>query len=180
MPKNATLNNWFIIRLYHHSRFAFVIVALYLILYAFFFIKKMDMVVFPYNSMFAIDFSDNNTSETYQLKIDGKAVRFTNKWWWKKDFMETSLKRYALLLHDTPYIEKYIAYAYANKSYRELFLNQLKPSTTDKSKWLFWYAKFGNVNLKKGQVFSIWQYRLHFEKEIISIDSSLIFTQSFK
>ena len=138
------------------------------------------MVVFPYNSMFAIDFSNNNRSETYQLKINGNAVRFTDKWWWKKDFMETSLKRYALLLQDTPYIEKYIAYAYANKPYTELFLTQLKPSATDKSRWLFWYAKFGNVAFKSDQVFSIWQYRLNFEKEIISIDSSLIFTQTLK
>ena len=98
---------------------------LYIFMYAFFFMKKMDMVMFPYNSMFSIDFSNDYSTNTYHLKVDDQPVNFTHYWWWKKDFMETSLRTYVSLLNDVPYIEKYIAYAYANKPYRELLLQQL-------------------------------------------------------
>lgn len=137
------------------------------------------MVLFPYNSMFSIDFTKDYQTDTYQLKINDKPVQYTQQWWWKKDFMETSLRNYALQLHDVPYIEKYILYAYAHTSYRELLLKQLKPSLTDHH-WLIWYAGFGKMPVKDNAIVSIWKYHLVFNEQTIIIDSIEVFNQKLQ
>lgn len=179
MRKNFNLKKLFIIRLYHHSKLAFVLIMLYIFMYAFFFFKKMDMVMFPYNSMFSIDFTNDYSTDTYQLKLDDQPVNFTHQWWWKKDFMETSLRTYVSMLNDVPYIEKYINYAYANKPYHQLLLQQLKPSLNN-HRWLAWYANFGNQKTNASTVFSIWKYHLFFSNGAIAIDSSLLLHQKLQ
>ncbi len=159
--------------MYQHSKPAFVVVALYILLYALLFVKKMDMVMFPYNSMFSVDFTRDYNTDTYQLKLDDRPVTYTHLLWWKKDFMETSLRNYVLLLNREPYIEKYIQYAYANTPYSKFLLKQLKPSMHDHS-WLKWYASFGNKETSAYTMFSIWKYHLTFNGNSIHIDSSLV------
>ena len=50
--------------------------------------KKMDTVFTPYNGMFAFVNNKPDQTSTIAMKLDGKAIVYTNKLWWKKDFFE--------------------------------------------------------------------------------------------
>ena len=103
------------------------------------------MLFFPYNSMYAIDFTKKNTASTYALKINGSPVKITNNLYWKKDLLETSLNAYCRYLqHDhTVFLNDYISYKFKNKRISDLLLSRLIPDKAEALQWPLWYAQAG-------------------------------------
>ena len=102
----------------------------------------MDMIFFPYNNMYAIDFNKANTASTYALKINAIPVTITKNLYWKKDFLETSLNAYCTYIKhgNKLFLDEYIKYRFQNERLQTFLINKLTPDKIDTAKWLYWYA----------------------------------------
>ena len=87
------MSSTFLYKLLKHSKWAFVCVILYIVLYVVLMFKKMDTAMFPYNNMYS-EPQHAQTTCCY-LKINGKRINYTQFIYWKKDFLEQSVTKYA-------------------------------------------------------------------------------------
>lgn len=149
--------------------------VLFMICYTILFYKKMDMVFFPYNSMYTIDFTKSNKAVTYTMKINGNIVKITNQPYWKKDFLETSLAGYCnYILHDrTVFLDNYINQKFRNEQARNILLNRLTPGKTAAINWPRWYARFAGYTIPENAAIELWQYDLSYEKGNAVLTDSL-------
>jgi len=172
----------FLYRLFKHSKWAFAFIVLFLIFYAISFYKKMDMIFFPYNSMYAIDFTRANTASTYALKINGNPVKITNNLYWKKDLLETSLNAYCRYLkHDNNiFLNYYIVYRFKNKMIRELLLSRLIPGKKEARQWPLWYARTAGYEIPDTTTLEFMQYDFLFcNNKALLKDSTSIYKTIF-
>ena len=172
----------FLYRLFKHSRTGFVLIALFLICYATSFYKKMDMIFFPYNSMYTIDFTKTNTTSTYAVKINNNPVKITNHLYWKKDFLETSLNAYCRYIKQDHkvFLDDYIAYKFKNKTVSDFLLNRLVPDKSTTLQWSAWYAHSAGYEVPPGAAIEFMQYDFLLEnnnallKDSLSIHKTII------
>lgn len=157
------MKKWYLYRLFQHSRFWFLLAVLFIITYGVLYSKKMSMMLFPYNSMYSIDFYHNKTGEMYAMKVDGRVVPITDKWYWKKDFLETSLRGFVHYTEDSNrvFLDHYIPYKFHRNSTRQFLLSKLTPGQIDAHQWAKWYLKFAGERIAPGQNLEVYTY--HFE-----------------
>ncbi len=138
----------------------------------------MDMVFFPYNSMYAIDFKKNNTAATYAIKINGEPVKITHQPYWKKDMLETSLYGYCkYIMHDrTVFLDDYINRKFSNEQARNILLRGLTPGKTGTGNWPYWYGKFAGYVVPVNAAIELWQYNFSYENgQAVLTDSISIY-----
>lgn len=152
----------YLIRLYRHSRMGFIVVILFMLTYAWFLRKKMDMMYFPFNAMFAYERTGQDTILVYRLKLNDNPLNYTQFPYWKKDFLETSLRVYAHYLQAgrQVYAGQYILDKWGRKGWGDLMMKNLTPLDLDDQKQLAWYATFAGARLKTGDQVSLQYYRL--------------------
>ena len=137
------------------------------------------MILFPYNAMYSVDFYHNTKSSMYVMKIDNKAVLVTDKWYWKKDFLETSLRGFAHYVSDSDrvYMDHYIKNSFHSSGVQNYLLRALTPGKIKKLNWARWYADFAGASYQEQSMFVL----KRFDYEITGlgfqlIDSSEIWT----
>ena len=136
----------------------------------------MDMLLFPYNNMFALSADKNMTAITYGMKLNGNSIFYTHQPYWKKDFLEMAVSKYAhyverdnkVLLNEY-LIEK--KWPNAAKSFLE---NRLTPYNAEY--WPVWYCNFAGYSVSPDATIEIYAYRFDYKNSIPSIiDSSLVY-----
>lgn len=167
----------FVYRLYNHSRPAFITFVIFIAVYSYLFLKKMDMTVFAYNSMF-VSSMEPKLTDAYVLKINGQIVPTSHHLWWKKDFLESSLIGYSTYLEreQKTYLQQYLAHKIADQKIKEFLLNRLTAKQVNPMDFLNNYAKEAGHPLQKGDKVEIIQYQLEFlDSKVIRKDSPVIF-----
>ena len=120
----------------------------------------MDMVFFPYNSMYSVDFSKKNTATTYAMKVNGKLIKITHQPYWKKDLLETSLYGYCkYITHDrTVFLNDYIDRKFSNTQTRNILLKGLTAGKASHISWPHWYARSAGYEFPAGSLIELCQY----------------------
>lgn len=169
------MNNSFLYRLFQHSKTGFLIVVAFIICYAVFFSKKMDSVIFPYNSMFAVEFKTSASPEVYAVKINNVPVKITNNLYWKKDFLEESLNNYGRYKKngDMLYMDNYLRAKIPDSSGRAFMAERLIPTKDAMERWLPWYIRFAGYQVEKGATIELISYHLDFSSNNVTIKDSL-------
>jgi hypothetical protein len=173
------LKQTYLYRLFIHSKIGFVIVLLILSFYIVTFHKGMDMIFFPYNGMFAIDFETTNKAFTYAINLNGKMVHITDKLYWKKDFLESSLNNYAGYIKNeqTLYLENYLKQKNAGKG----ALRNLLPQKELASHWPLWFISFAGYSYSMPVKVEIVQYNYVFKDgKAVLTDSASVYSNYFK
>lgn len=172
----------FLYRLLKHSPVAFVLVLLFLGFYTVTFYKKMDMAFFPYNNMYAIDFTNTMASSTYAMKLNGELIKITDNRYWKKDLLETSLYAYArYMLHNRKvFMDDYINYRFHNEQVRDILLKGLTPDTEAAVNWPRWYIRFSGYKIPANASLELMQYNFNYDtgravlKDSVSIYNTIL------
>lgn len=167
----------FIYKLYSHSRPAFIFVAAFLLLYAFFFFKKMDMTFFAYNSMFVSKLPARQTS-AYALKVNDRIVPISGKLWWRKDFLESSLNGFSAFLQNerSTYLRQFLTTRIKNPVSKQFFLSRLTPQDADAADFISHYAAVAGIRLQPADKIEIVEYTLQFSSNAVErTDSGTIY-----
>ncbi|MFT3912003.1 MAG: hypothetical protein QM737_21440 [Ferruginibacter sp.] len=142
----------------------------------------MDAVFFPYNSMFAIDFTKKYTASAYSVKVNGAIVPITQHLYWKKDFLEETLINYCRYKknHDVLFMDNYLDQRVLDKEKKEFLSSRLTPDKSGLDQWPFWYIHFAGYTIPPGATVELFQYDLIFENNAVTIkDSASIYKTSF-
>ncbi len=135
------------------------------------------MVLFPYNAMFSVQPAAAWHTDTYAIKLDDSIIHITAFPYWKKDFLEMSLRNYALYRQQGQvlYMHQYLA---ANSWLPKEISNKLVPQKKEAIKWPGWYLHYAGYKSRGEHRLDIIHYRLNFEQGKPTIeDSSVILTQ---
>lgn len=168
----------FLYRLFRHSKPAIILAVCFILFYAVSISKKMDMIFFPYNNMYAIDFSGNTTTHTYALKINGNPVKITGNLYWKKDMLETSLNGYCRYIKHgrKVFLHDYIPYKFKNEQLQHVLVEKLTPDEHLAYKWPYWFARTAGYPLKPGDDIEFMEYRFNLsDGKAVIFDSSSIY-----
>lgn len=171
----------FLYRLFKHSKWAFAFVVLFIGWYCVSFSKKMDMIFFPYNSMYAVDARGMEAITTYAMKINGNPVKITHNPYWKKDLLETSLNIYCRYLqHDrNVFLNDYLSYRFSNENVRAFLTERLTPGKTTAAQWPLWFAAAAGYKVPTRASVEFMQYDFVFRdknallKDSISISNTI-------
>ena len=171
----------FLYKVFKHSKLAFIGLMLLISLQLIFIGKKMDMLIFPFNNMFALAPGTTSITATYAIRLNGQLVPITHHLYWKKDFLETSLHTYGKYKEQesTVYLEQYIRSTTAKKQKKKFLLESLTPDRSHANLWPVWFCQFAGVNVPSKSKMELVKYRLLFEEEKVSLyDSTIIYTIS--
>jgi hypothetical protein len=172
------MKNLFLYKVYKHSRLAFAGLLLFIALQCILIGKKMDMLTFPFNNMFALAPDSTPLTATYAIRLNGQLVPITHHLYWKKDFLETSLHTYGKYkeLHDAVYLEQYIKSTWADEKKRNFLLPSLTPGKKAADQWPVWFCHFAGVKVPSKSTLELVKYRLVFEQEKVSLfDSTILY-----
>lgn len=164
----------FLYRLFKYSKPAFLLAVIFITIYGVAISKKMSFVIFPYNAMYSVDFYGNNTGETYALKLNEKIIPITGKWYWKKDFLETSLRGFAHYIEDSNrvFMNHYLLYKFPKSSFSQYLETHLTPGVINDKDWVLWYTSFAGYNNKSNDSAVLVKYTYHFSKSGFHLDDS--------
>lgn len=167
----------FLYRLFKHSLAAFIFIIAFICMFIYFFNKKMDMVLFPYNSMYAVDLNTKYVASTYAFKLNRNLVKITQNPYWKKDFLEASLLSFAKYKqnNDEVYMQQYLQAVIPNKETREVLSNRLSPSKSDVAHWPAWYIRFAGYSVNDPDSIQLLKYDFIIkDNKFILKDSNII------
>ena len=137
----------------------------------------MDMVFFPYNSMYAINFKKNNTASVFAMKLNENKINITQHLYWKKDFLETSLFGYSKYIrHDRKvFMDDYIYQKFKREGIRNILLKRLTPEIKSAMDWPQWYAGFAGYTIPANATLELMEYQFTFDngKAIITDSVSI-------
>lgn len=170
----------FLFRLFRHSKLAFFLTVAFVILYVITFCKKMDMVFFPYNSMYTIDFSGTTGSTTYGMKINGTLVKITGQPYWKKDFLETSMNGFCRFVKNgnKVFMEDYINHKFSGGQTKRYLLNTLVPPRSATGEWPSWYGQFAGYEVPRNAVIEILEYQFALKDDKLTLKDSTVIYKS--
>lgn len=165
----------FLYKVFQYSKIWFVFIVVFLVCYSILFYKKMDTVFFPYNNMFAIDFTKDNSSSVIRLRLDGIPVKISDKPYWKKDFLEESLINYTRYKKqgDEVFMEKYLRQTIHKEAARNFLIERLCPDKKTAATWLRWYLQFAGYEIQSYSEAELIQYNLNFEGHKLVIKDSV-------
>ncbi|MBS1929297.1 MAG: hypothetical protein JST95_11945 [Bacteroidetes bacterium] len=156
--------------------------VLFIIIYAIAFDKKMSLLLFPYNAMYSVDFNHNNTGEVYACKQNGTIIPITGKWYWKKDFLETSLRGFVHYVEDTNrvFLNHYILYRFSNPIVQQYLVDKLTPGKIKPEKWVTWYTCFAGRKIEPGDSLEIIRYSFDFDRNGFQLIDSVTIWKNFR
>jgi len=180
------LKNFFLYRAYKHSKLAAAVIAIFITVYAILFYKKMDMVLFRYNNMFSQPSANKSNVVFYAAKFNGQLIPITNKPYWKKDFLESSLASFANYIKNSnkTFMQFYLHNKFGNIKWYPMLYNKLVADSSAMLQFPLWYFKFASdkkVFVNQSVMISIWQYHYDFTAPYPLIkDSILVIGQYYK
>lgn len=133
-------------------------------------------MLFPHNSMFA-GYHTNKKAMTYSLKINGFSLHYTDKAWWKKDFLETNATEYGRYYEagQQTLLENYIKIKWQDTGRQQFLLHSLTAGKITPQQWAAFYAKMAGTEIKAGDSVALVRYELNFSGRPVITDSSIIF-----
>lgn len=168
----------YLYQLYKYSRPACWLVLLFIISYGLFFFKKMDMMLFPHNSMFAYNPAVTvNHASTYGIRVNDSLVKTTSFLYWKKDFVESALSAYAKYEEAgrQVYLQQYFA---SNHFMPGEIEKKLLPDEKEATRFLPWLLNFIGYSTGDHTKISLYRYDFTFTNgSAVLQDSLLIFSQ---
>jgi len=135
------------------------------------------MSFFPYNAMYSVDFYRNNSGETYALKLNNQLLHITRNWYWKKDFLETSLRGFAHYIEDSNrvFMDHYLDYKFPNPAIHGYLREKLTPGIIKRNDWVKWYASFAGNDKISGDTIVLIKYAYQISNSGFQLtDSSII------
>ena len=140
------MKRFFLYKLFTVSKPWFIFCLFFVLLYFFFFVKKMDSVFTPYNGMFAFVNSDPNKTSTIAIKLNNKLVPYTNNLWWKKDFFENSFAFYSkyILNNKEVLLNNYIKQRSFSISKKEFLYKRLTPDSLKVKAYPLWLIQYAD------------------------------------
>lgn len=152
------MHHLYLLRLYRHSKIGFIAAVLFVCVYTLLLLKRMDMMLFPYNAMFAYNRSAVDSGIVYRVKANDQPVLFTTFAYWKKDLLETSAFVYGRYVEADRkvYLEQYLLSKPA--LFQCNLLHALYPGRASTAGWYRWYAAM--AGMPGATQFSMWKYRL--------------------
>ncbi len=153
-----------------------MLMLLFIGCYVFFFFKKMDTMMFPYNGMFAFPAENKNLSTIYVIQLNGKRISYSNRLYWKKDFLEQSLSGYISFQqqHQSNYLQTYIDGKQWAAGTKKFLRAGLVPSNIET--WPLWYCKFAGYEVPSGSVVELLSYTYDFrDGQPVLTDSSMLY-----
>ena len=172
------MKRFFLYRLFKESKAWFIFSILFLVLYLFFFMKKMDTVFTPYNGMFAFVNNKPDQTSTIAMKLDGKAIVYTNKLWWKKDFFENTIAFYSRYMLNAKKValNDYIQQKPFSESQKEFLSNRLTPDSFLIKSYASWLLNFADEKVQKNSTIEIIKYDFEFlDNKLLLKDSISLF-----
>lgn len=168
----------FLYRLARYSKAGFIAVIIFIVLYATVFFKKMDMALFPHNAMFSFHPAVSWQINIYAMKLDDDSlIHITHFPYWKKDFLEMTLKNYAAYRQrgQVLYMHQYLA---GNTWLPKKISDRLVPPKNETIMWPGWYLHAAGYQGKGLHKLTVLEYRLSFATGKPAIlDSSVVLTQ---
>ena len=135
----------------------------------------MDMAMFPYNNMYSN--SQNVETSCYYLKLNGQRIHYTHFMYWKKDFLEQSVTKYAdyLIQNKCNYLNIYIDEKIRNKQQNSIIKKAFTPGEVDFKTWATWYASYTGIKVQANDHFELVKYKVGIENGIVAIlDSNIL------
>lgn len=168
------MNSFFFYKLFRHSKFAFLCVIIFVVAYLISFSKKMDMALFPYNNMYSSVQSKN--IKCYYLKINGHRIHYTHFMYWKKDFLEQSITKYASYVKENHknYLNIFIGEKIKSDHLKSATESVLSPGNVDFKNWSNWIVSYANYKADTGDYFELIEYKLIIKNGIPVVSDSLI------
>jgi len=130
--------------------------------------------MFPYNNMYSN--SQNVETSCYYLKLNGQRINYTHFMYWKKDFLEQSVTKYADYVNQNQnnYLNIYINEKIKNDKLHAKFKKALTPREVDFKSWAIWYATYAGFNVQPNDDFELVKYKLQIKNGLSSILDSII------
>ena len=169
------MSSTFLYKLLKHSKWAFAVVILYMVIYFVCLYKKMDMAMFPYNNMYSN--SQNPETTCCYLKINGQRINYTHFMYWKKDFLEQSVTKYAdyVSQNKNNYLNIYIDEKVKNDFKNSSIKKALTPGVVEFKSWAIWYASYAGIKVQPNDLFELIQYKVGIENGMGAfIDSNVL------
>jgi hypothetical protein len=142
----------------------------------------MDMLIYPYNDMFAHhqhdSVHDNKQQQIFYLKLNNKRISYSRYPYWKKDFAEQQIHYYSKYLQagHKNHIDFYIDNKFKKNQLNQLLHHQLSPLDCNKEKWTKWYLQFTHTSFKRGDTAELVNYSMKLNPSGAEIiDSSTLF-----
>ena len=131
--------------------------------------------MFPYNNMY----SDSQNVETscYYLKLNGQRIHYTQFMYWKKDFLEQSVTKYAGYVNQNQYnyLNMYIDEKIKNKKQNSNIKKALTPNLVDFKTWATWYATYAGIKVQPNDYFELVKYKVEIENGMAAVlDSNVL------
>ena len=145
-------------------------VSIFICTYGYFFIKKMDLFLFPYNAMFWGASTQKKSPDVYVVKVNGNIVPITHQFYWKKDMLEQAATHYALYKTkgNMVYLSEYIDQKEWPVSIKQTLKNKLTPGEIDFQQWAGWYLTKTCYPVKVGDTVSICRLEVEMRDDKIS------------
>ena len=169
------MSSTFLYKLLKHSKWAFAVMILYMVIYFVCLYKKMDMAIFPNNNMYSN--SKNEETSCYYLKLNGQRIHYTQFMYWKKDFLEQSVTKYAGYLnqHQNNYLSIYIDEKINNKQQNSNIKKALTPNVVDFKTWGTWYATYAGIEVQPNDYYELVKYNVETENGMaVVLDSNVL------
>ena len=169
------MNSTFLYKLFKHNKWAFAVVIVYMAIYFVCVYKKMDMTLFPYNNMYSN--TQHSESTCCYLKINGQRINYTQFMYWKKDFLEQSVTKYADYVNQNQhnYLNIYIDEKVKNKHRNSIIKKGLTPGVVDFKSWARWYATYAGVKVQPNDNFELVKYNVEIENGMAAVlDSNVL------
>ena len=120
--------------------------------------------------------SIKTTGCTY-LKLNGQRINYTHFMYWKKDFLEQSVTKYADYVNQNQnnYLNIYINEKIKNDKLHAKFKKALTPGEVDFKRWAIWYATYAGLKVQPNDDFELLNYKIQFKNGKSSIlDSNIL------
>lgn len=135
----------------------------------------MDMAIFPYNSMYSN--SQRAESSCFYLKINGQRIHYTHFMYWKKDFLEQSVTKFAGYVNQNQqnYLNIYINEKIKNTKQNTIIKKALTPGEIDFKSWATWYATYAGIKVQSNDNFELVKYNVEIKNDVVAIlDSNVL------
>jgi hypothetical protein len=135
----------------------------------------MDMAMFPYNNMYSN--SQNVETSCFYLKLNGQRINYTHFMYWKKDFLEQSVTKYAGYVNQNQrnYLNMYIDEKVKNKQQNANIKKALIPGEVDFQSWATWYANYAGIKVNPNDHFELVNYNVEVKNGLSAIlDSNIL------
>ena len=173
------MDKFFLYRLFKEAKLFFLFAVLFMLAYAVVLKKQMDMLLFPINNMFSVHNTNDFSTFTYAVKLNGKLVKITDDPYLKKDFSESSLQMFSKWVKSDKkdLITNLINRRIADTITRKKYLKNLVPPTSSINTWPVWFVKFHNLPVKVGDNIEVWEYTFQLKQNKFLLTDSVLVTK---